>query len=124
MPQFISGEFGAFKKVDEMSRGIIRIAVSFQLGKHSCVAHEGLLRLYGEDRSWRKRKMTFLSLSLLLASCWSSVGALSLRESENPIRRIVTLLQDMQKEIEAEGEKEEKAFNKFMCYCACASFYR
>ena len=61
--------------------------------------------------------MTFLSLSLLLASCWSSVGALSLRESENPIRRIVTLLQDMQKEIEAEGEKEEKAFNKFMCYC-------
>ena len=77
-----------------------------------------------EDRSWRKRKMTFLSLSLLLASCWSSVGALSLRESENPIRRIVTLLQDMQKEIEAEGEKEEKAFNKFMCYCTCASFYR
>jgi len=63
------------------------------------------------------RKMTFLSLSLLLASCWSSVGALSLRESENPIRRIVTLLQDMQKEIEAEGEKEEKAFDKFMCYC-------
>jgi len=61
--------------------------------------------------------MTFLSLSLLLASCWSSVGALSLRESENPIRRIVTLLQDMQKEIEAEGEKEEKAFDKFMCYC-------
>ena len=77
---------------------------------------------YGEDRSWRKRKMTFLSLSLLLASCWSSVGALSLRESENPIRRIVTLLQDMQKEIEAEGEKEEKAFDKFMCYCAIASF--
>ena len=66
--------------------------------------------------------MTFLSLSLLLASCWSSVGALSLRESENPIRRIVTLLQDMQKEIEAEGEKEEKAFDKFMCYCAIASF--
>merc|ERR1719327_329626 len=35
----------------------------------------------------------------------------------NPIRKIVTLLQDMQKEIEAEGEKEEEAFNKFMCYC-------
>jgi len=29
----------------------------------------------------------------------------------------VTLLQDMQKEIEAEGEAEEKAFDKFMCYC-------
>ncbi len=33
----------------------------------------------------------------------------SLREAENPIRRIVTLLQDMQKEIEAEGEKEQEA---------------
>ena len=44
-------------------------------------------------------------------------GALSLRDRENPIRRIVTLLQDMQKEIETEGEKEEEAFEKFMCYC-------
>merc|ERR1719253_816136 len=35
----------------------------------------------------------------------------------NPIRKVVTLLQDMQKEIEAEGEKEEEAFDKFMCYC-------
>jgi chromosome segregation ATPase len=61
--------------------------------------------------------MTFLTLSLFLASCWSSVEAHSLRESENPIRRIVNIMQDMQKEIEAEGEKEEEAFNKFMCYC-------
>merc|ERR1719238_404919 len=35
----------------------------------------------------------------------------------NPIRKVVTILQDMQKEIEAEGEKEEDLFNKFMCYC-------
>merc|ERR1719160_814304 len=47
----------------------------------------------------------------------SSAEAFGLREKENPIRRIVTLLQDMQKEIEAEGEKEEEAFEKFMCYC-------
>merc|ERR1719182_1379008 len=47
----------------------------------------------------------------------SSAGAFGLREKENPIRRIVTLLQDMQKEIETEGEKEEEAFEKFMCYC-------
>ena len=55
--------------------------------------------------------------SLLFASCWSSAGAYGLRQKENPIRRIVTLLQDMQKEIETEGEKEEKAYDKFMCYC-------
>ena len=35
----------------------------------------------------------------------------------------MTLLQDMQKEIEAEGEKEEKAFDKFMCYCTCTFFF-
>jgi len=29
----------------------------------------------------------------------------------------VTLLQDMQKEIEAEGEKEKALYEKFMCYC-------
>merc|ERR1719421_1732836 len=56
--------------------------------------------------------MTMLALVL----CWSSV-AVSLNEAANPIRKVVTLLQDMQKEIEAEGEKEEEAFDKFMCYC-------
>merc|ERR1740130_1287867 len=35
----------------------------------------------------------------------------------NPIRRVVTMLQNMQKKIEAEGEKEEAMFEKFMCYC-------
>ena len=58
-----------------------------------------------------------LFYSLLFASCWSSAGAYGLRQKENPIRRIVTLLQDMQKEIETEGKKEEKAYDKFMCYC-------
>jgi hypothetical protein len=35
----------------------------------------------------------------------------------NPIRKIVTLLQDMQKEIEAEGVKEKELYDKFMCFC-------
>jgi len=55
---------------------------------------------------------------LFVSLCLSSVGAASLKESENPIRRIVTLLQDMQKEIETEGEKEADAYDKFMCYCS------
>ena len=61
--------------------------------------------------------MASLLLSVLFASCISSAEAFGLREKENPIRRIVTLLQDMQKEIETEGEKEEEAYEKFMCYC-------
>jgi len=36
----------------------------------------------------------------------------------NPIRRIVTLLQNMQKEVKHEGEKEEELYNKFMCFCS------
>merc|ERR1719262_1662685 len=36
----------------------------------------------------------------------------------NPIRKVVTMLQDMQKTIEAEGTKEEELFEKFMCYCS------
>merc|ERR1719171_649806 len=37
--------------------------------------------------------------------------------SVNPIRRVVTMLQNMQKQVTAEGEKEEALFEKFMCYC-------
>jgi len=36
----------------------------------------------------------------------------------NPIRKIVTLMQNMQKEIEAEGVKEKELFDKFMCFCS------
>ena len=35
----------------------------------------------------------------------------------NPIRRVVTLLQKMQSSVAAEGEKEKKLFEEFMCYC-------
>jgi chromosome segregation ATPase len=36
----------------------------------------------------------------------------------NPIRKVVTLMQNMQKEIEAEGAKEKELFEKFMCFCS------
>jgi len=35
----------------------------------------------------------------------------------NPIRKVVSMLQSMQKKVTAEGEKEEELFEKFMCYC-------
>jgi len=40
-----------------------------------------------------------------------------LKVSVNPIRRVVTMLQQMTNKIEAEGKKEEELFEKFMCYC-------
>merc|ERR1719197_687610 len=41
-----------------------------------------------------------------------------MEEGANPIRKIVTLLQNMQKEVEAEGAKEKELFDKFMCFCS------
>jgi len=35
----------------------------------------------------------------------------------NPIRKVVNMMQSMQKKITAEGEKREKAFDGYMCYC-------
>merc|ERR1719359_2210331 len=51
-------------------------------------------------------------LSLLIGS-----GA-AVETGANPIRKVVTLMQNMQKEIEAEGAKEKELFDKFMCYCS------
>merc|ERR1719310_2702070 len=46
-------------------------------------------------------------------------GAVSVEEAAtaNPIRKVVTMLQTMQKKVTAEGEKEQELFDKFMCYC-------
>jgi len=35
----------------------------------------------------------------------------------NPIRKVITMLQAMQKKVEAEGAKETKLYEKYMCYC-------
>merc|ERR1719281_1239147 len=53
---------------------------------------------------------------VLLALLVGGAGATELRA--NPIRKVVTMLQDMQKSVEAEGKKEEDLFDKFMCYCS------
>merc|ERR1719361_348936 len=42
-------------------------------------------------------------------------GAVTARA--NPIRKVVTLLQNMQKKVAAEGEAEKELYEKFMCYC-------
>jgi len=61
--------------------------------------------------------MGSVMLAVILGS-WSACAlTLSVEEKANPIRKVVTLLQDMQKEIEGEGEKEKDLFDKFMCYC-------
>merc|ERR1719215_1590529 len=41
----------------------------------------------------------------------------SVEVTANPIRRGVTMLQQMQNKVTAEGAKEKALFDKFMCYC-------
>jgi len=52
----------------------------------------------------------FVMCALLGVAAGAEAGA-------NPIRKVVTLMQNMQKEIEAQGAKEKELFDKFMCYC-------
>jgi len=58
--------------------------------------------------------MERFAICLLLTFAGSAVAGGS---GANPIRKVVTLLQDMQKEVEAEGAKEKELFDKFMCFC-------
>jgi len=49
----------------------------------------------------------------MLAMQWHAAAA----AKENPIRKIVRLMQDMSAEIETEKKKEGELFEKFMCIC-------
>jgi hypothetical protein len=55
------------------------------------------------------------SVAIVLCLGLSCVMAEEVRA--NPIRKVVTMLQDMQKTVESEGAKEKELFDKFMCYC-------
>jgi len=58
---------------------------------------------------------------LVLCSAVAMIGATQQSSQAkgvaNPIRKVVTMLQNMQKKVEEEGETEKKLYEKFMCYC-------
>jgi len=58
-----------------------------------------------------------LLLVALVASSFAPCRADELTSSMNPIRKVVTMLQTMQKKVTAEAEKEKELYEKFMCYC-------
>jgi septal ring factor EnvC (AmiA/AmiB activator) len=58
------------------------------------------------------------AVAILLLCFLGNAGATSV--SVNPIRKVVTMLQQMQTKISAEGEKREKMFDQYMCYCSNA----
>merc|ERR1719410_940245 len=58
-------------------------------------------------------RMFLLTLAALLLPSLGLEDASEL----NPIRKVVTLLQAMQKKVTEEGAKEKELYEKFMCYC-------
>merc|ERR1711990_385319 len=54
---------------------------------------------------------------ILACGAGAAVQASSTSSGANPIRRVVTMLQMMQKKVEAEGVKEKELYEKFVCYC-------
>jgi len=59
-------------------------------------------------------KFAFIAVLLLSASSYADAAG------ANPIRKVVTMLQNMQTKITAEAEKREKMFDQYMCYCSNA----
>mmetsp|Transcript_92493 Transcript_92493/g.299284 ORF Transcript_92493/g.299284 Transcript_92493/m.299284 type:complete len:706 (+) Transcript_92493:84-2201(+) len=66
-------------------------------------------------------RRSFLRFVVCITSL-AAVQAVGRRTSSlstaNPIRKVVNLLTEMQKKVKAEGEREEKLYEKFMCYCS------
>jgi chromosome segregation ATPase len=63
-------------------------------------------------------RAVLITLALVLG-CTSALNVQQARSdaAANPIRKVVTMLQNMQKKVTEEGEKEQAMFDKFMCYC-------
>merc|ERR1719375_1556404 len=54
-----------------------------------------------------------VALSALAGTCHGTAS----EHNANPIRKVVTMLQQMSNKVVAEGKKEQELFDKFMCYC-------
>mmetsp|Transcript_123047 Transcript_123047/g.344423 ORF Transcript_123047/g.344423 Transcript_123047/m.344423 type:complete len:314 (+) Transcript_123047:70-1011(+) len=66
--------------------------------------------------------MVRLAATAMASLAWgacavSSASSAVERGAQNPIRKVVTMLQSMQKKVELEGEKEKELYDKFLCHC-------
>jgi len=60
---------------------------------------------------------TTLNAVAMLACAPALAAGAEQKAALNPIRKVVNLLQSMQKKVEQEGKDELELYNKFMCYC-------
>jgi len=59
----------------------------------------------------------FVAVLAMASAAQAADQASDESSSANPIRKVVTMLQNMQKKVSAEGAKEQVLYDKFMCYC-------
>merc|ERR1719428_1409680 len=59
----------------------------------------------------------FTRVVLALLVCSASASSYASKVKVNPIRKITGLLENMQKEIEEQGAKEQVLYDNFMCFC-------
>jgi len=64
-----------------------------------------------------KSQVKFLLLCSLVIMTGATQQSSKAMGVANPIRKVVTMLQNMLKKVEEEGETEKKLYDKFMCYC-------
>lgn len=65
-------------------------------------------------------RAVFIALMLTMPAAEAAVRGATANDAQgsaNPIRKVVTMLQAMQKKVQAEGKKEQELYDKFMCYC-------
>merc|ERR1719230_2386970 len=56
------------------------------------------------------------SFALLALAATTAHGA-GVNNHANPIRKVVTMIQNLKAKVEGEGEKEREIHEKYMCYC-------
>jgi len=61
--------------------------------------------------------LRLIAVTMLLVGAQSMRVTVEMEGRANPIRKVVLMLQGMQKKVTAEGERDQKLFDTFMCYC-------
>jgi len=65
--------------------------------------------------------LSVLTFAALFATSVGTSVAEATRSSDNPIRRVVTMLQNMQAKVVEEGKRDAAIHEKYMCYCSSDS---
>ena len=132
-----------FRGVEDSGENCVRSVLrSFVFGARNCIAQglsgvggprfaprfsvlcatsgSGFLSEQTKQAALMTGSSVFLFLALVNLSL-TGVGAVQVRNKVNPIRRVVTLLQEMAKKITEEGEQEAAMYENLECYCGTTS---